>query len=1211
MRNLNSLFALCLVLLSPSTSGADAAVLASLKSHLVNLEPLTFPPPPPHTEFAQGVASGGVAYSLTYDPYNNSTCVKDGDADGDGFWDMAELELAWAFQPYFIFHEDEEFVKGTVVTFQAMPSIAGTTLRLRVKYVLLMPVDSKCGANHGGDTEQISFLLESEKSENPNGFFRTWRLAEISTKDKDNRNVRLDLQNYFSDPSLSSRYYLNTVSTHQDVVDSGLIHKKIFISKGKHGLYDSVSICEQTKHGCLNLVYEDCNGTGIEGFMLPGFATLVQGESRITEGVTFTCNSPYCLSMSLEWERLLQNNQNSNDQQVLHSILYLANLGEKGHLLLDGLDHWFPNEKVTNACFCGGYRYDDDTILGIGGYSDDCGNSAGGCTCDTTEGGLLDYVIPECDVDLGLVWDLNFDVIDCQLKNIDIDPDCGGSVVSKIMTPVGGIFRCSGHVPDDFDLDGVPSQIDCDDTNRFLTTDIDRDGVCDFATLNAPACQETCLLHLPDLNEYTRCRYNCWTSDNCAPPIGDPCYELTNGMVDGEISQTDSTLLSYCQLIYGNQMIRLPADDSNENVCTSTEANGKYYMVQPPGSCNPALWSHAHSRIGENDILSWRTETVTLPDGRELQKPGLYRCNVPTLETALNYSSGGYSWANPGQPFVGTVPINEEGLPETSISTRPASLMVCGCSVDDPDCETRTCPPGVDDGLSYLTSSWNPQVFEPSLERFFDETFGAVVEQPNFFRHRTLTLRPGPFSNANQSRWLDPQYDEVRSKNVKTRFSYPSRPQSFNGRTQMSLQDAEYSLANEMSPLATSRPESCRKTSASDFSIPETVEVDWDPETALQEMRPFKITPGVASMSTRFHVFRQAPSGATVPFFVQAISGSGLIAQTPSPVVNAPADLTIDAARSAKAITILTGTRNWKCLKSQGTSTTPALLVDTGTNVYLLVQSTAGWEAFSWNDWYGSDAGLPELENRVFLTPEINTLMLLGRTPSGVWEWYRGDINSGKWALARSFTFPEFVEGMTPWYEPARDRLYFFGGAPQPSIRFFHGNGFDGSLDLQQVVDLGASPQVMPSSRSDQVYILATAAQGHQILRLHLRDGLVQPIETSEGLASETPIVFYDQENQDVLVADEASEDTSISITRLNPERLDTVPEATQVQVRLAADTDSWYFPQEGLDPSPKENSVSKTSGCGCVQFGRSTVPTPTWLVWLLLGVLVLRRRSR
>jgi len=133
MRNLNSLFALCLVLLSPSTSGADAAVLASLKSHLVNLEPLNFPPPPPHTEFAQGVASGGVAYSLTYDPYNNSTCVKDGDADGDGFWDMAELELAWAFQPYFIFHEDEEFVKGTVVTFQAMPSIAGTTLRLRVK----------------------------------------------------------------------------------------------------------------------------------------------------------------------------------------------------------------------------------------------------------------------------------------------------------------------------------------------------------------------------------------------------------------------------------------------------------------------------------------------------------------------------------------------------------------------------------------------------------------------------------------------------------------------------------------------------------------------------------------------------------------------------------------------------------------------------------------------------------------------------------------------------------------------------------------------------------------------------------------------------------------------------------------------------------------------------------------------------------------------
>ena len=1205
---ISSLLAIC-----PSRSGAYTAVSVSLKSHLVATTPVLFPPPPSHTEFAQGIASGGVSYTLTYDPYNNSTCGKDGDLDGDGFWDMSELELAWAFQPYFIFHEDEDFVKGTVVTFQAMPDMAGTTLRLWVKYVLLIPVDSKCGAEHGGDTEQITFLLESEKNESPDGFYRTWRLGEISTKDKNRRNVREDLQEYFNKPLLSLRYYYAPFSTHQDVVDSGLIHKKIFVSKGKHGLYDSESICDQTDHGCLDLIKEDCNSTGIEGFILPGFMALKQGESRITEGSIFACSAPHCLSMSQEWERILLNNQNANDKQVLLRYLYLANLGEKGEkdrLLLDDLGHWFPHEKVTNGCFCGGYRY-DDTDLGLGGYSDDCGDSVGGCTCDPSEGSVLDYITPDCDFDLGVILDWNFDVIDCQLKNIDLDPDCAGGVASKIMTPAVGVFRCPGHLPDDFDLDEVPSQIDCDDTNRFLAADIDRDGVCDSPTVNAPACQEACLLHLPELNEYTRCQYNCWTSDNCVPPVGDPCYALKENILNGRISQTDFVLLRHCSVIYGNNLIRLPADDSNENVCTTTEASGRYYMVQPPGSCNPALWSHAHSRIGENDIITWRTETVILPDGKEIQKPGLYRCNVPTLETALNYSSGGYTWADPGQPFVGTIPINEEGLPETSISTRPASLMVCGCSVDDTECETISCPPGVDDGSLGSNTKWAPQVFEPSLERFFDETFGAVVEQPNLFRHRTLTLRPGPFSSANQSRWLDKQYDEVRSKTVKTRFSYPVRPQSFNGRTQMTLQDVEYSLANEMSPLATSRPESCRKTSASDFNIPETVEVDWDPETALHEMRPFKITPGIASMSTRFHVFRQAPSGSTVPFFVQSISGSGLIAQTPAPVVSAPAGLTIDSARSARAITILTGTRNWKCLKSQGAITAPALLVDTGTNVHLLVQSTAGWEAFSWNEWFGPEAGLPELEHRVFFAPEANTLMLLGRNSSGAWEWYRGDVNSGKWALARTFDFPEFVEGMTPWYESARDRLYFFGGVPQASIRFFHGNGFDGSLELLQVVDLGASPQVVPGSRSDQVYVMIHGAQGHQILRLHLRDGLVQLVNTSEGLAQETPIVFFDAENQDVLVADEATEDTAISIARLNPDRMDTVTEVTHVQVKLAADSDSWYFPQEGLDPNSTEDSVSKTSGCGCVQFGRSTAPPHLWFMWLLLGFLVLRRRSR
>lgn len=187
MKSLHYISAICLLLLYSSSSWANRTPFASLKSQFVNVSPLHFPPAPSHTHFAQGVASGGVTYTLSYDPYNNSTCVKDADLDGDGLWDMAELELAWAFQPYYIFDEQEEFEEGTVVTYQAMPEMVGDILRVKIRYVLLFPVDSRCGTNHGGDTEQITFIVESAKNEQPDGFFRTWRLVEINTREKTGR----------------------------------------------------------------------------------------------------------------------------------------------------------------------------------------------------------------------------------------------------------------------------------------------------------------------------------------------------------------------------------------------------------------------------------------------------------------------------------------------------------------------------------------------------------------------------------------------------------------------------------------------------------------------------------------------------------------------------------------------------------------------------------------------------------------------------------------------------------------------------------------------------------------------------------------------------------------------------------------------------------------------------------------------------------------
>jgi len=56
--------------------------------------------------------------------------------------------------------------------------------------------------------------------------------------------------------------------------------------------------------------------------------------------------------------------------------------------------------------------------------------------------------------------------------------------------------------------------------------------------------------------------------------------------------------------------------------------------------------------------------------------------------------------------------------------------------------------------------------------------------------------------------------------------------------------------------------------------------------------------------------------------------------------------------------------------------------------------------------------------------------------------------------------------------------------------------------------------------------------------------------------------------------------------------------------------SDSWYFSQAGLHRGPTKDPLPKTSGCGCVQFGRFTAPAPAWRVWLLWGVLALQKRD-
>ncbi len=306
--------------------------------------------PPESTLFARGNADFcRNEYTLRYEPFrgwNSTTCRQTvvGDADGDGFWDMAELELLWAFFPYLIFDNDEGFLRKLVLVYQATPysplesrmptSEAGETAYLRIKIILLFEGDvSSCSyvfAEHGGDTESFTLLLEGRRDVQT-GELRHWKLIGASDyhggkKIENMESLYVTHCESIVNPSGGNQSALDEVYKHfyrnpqmnpaQGLpdIDSGLLHPKAFISKNKHGLYPSLQECNDTWHGGCP---EQCQGGGQEFLMPPGMQWL--------DGVG-----------SLQ-EEFVSNIEATQAGMEPPGFLVIVNLGEKTPLLIDDL----------------------------------------------------------------------------------------------------------------------------------------------------------------------------------------------------------------------------------------------------------------------------------------------------------------------------------------------------------------------------------------------------------------------------------------------------------------------------------------------------------------------------------------------------------------------------------------------------------------------------------------------------------------------------------------------------------------------------------------------------------------------------------------------------------------------------------------------------------------------------------------------------------
>ncbi len=565
-------------------------------------------PKPRTSEFTRGTVDGcGITYTLSYSPLvfqmssqnSQPSCSVNttGDVDGDGFWDQAEAELIWAFAPWIEFDEKEDFIDGMVFVYQATPDRTWWSGRglhlLKVKLLFLFRDD----VSHTGDSEGITMKLVSSDED-----ARTWRIYDVTGYNAGHIDVREnELSTFCVDPGMVATPYLDLeafycgsrgeeffydpmvhIGASNSLVDSGMIHPKIFISDGKHGLYPKLWQCNEQIH---EFQYEDCgldNEENQRGIMIPAIP-LVFSEERL-----YGDNADI-----YSWTQPLSEYLQTGNVSGLNSLIGQGNLGEIGRYLIPQIP-WFLNENVQNRCFCGGHRPNCHSDMFYN--TDSCSN------CVSADGTGDGY-------------------------------SCGAGI-SRKMGSAQLPYKTTTCSLVDSDQDGVSDEFDCEPYNPQLKGDWDRDGLCDEPVEDEAVCLAECD-HFKIFDK-SKCEFRCKTVDPCV--FKDPGSSICRALQESVLPYRKLSVLTLqekwqfnnCQKIYGNTFFH------------HRRMNGAYEYVVANHLCDNYEWSWIDADVVQREVTASRE--VIGPAGQKIPIPMV--CSGQFLDTSLYWAGGWFSYSN-------------------------------------------------------------------------------------------------------------------------------------------------------------------------------------------------------------------------------------------------------------------------------------------------------------------------------------------------------------------------------------------------------------------------------------------------------------------------------------------------------------------------------------------------------------------------------------
>ena len=542
------------------------------------------------------------------------------DRDGDGLLDWAETELAWVFRPYLIMDHSEEWagnasmsnVNGITLMYQAHPEeiTDPEVRRIKVQIIFLFRTDRY----HAGDTEAINMVLSSRRGDS--GQFLQWRLFSISYRHCGEGARKkclepepgcgdliqhLELHGFFEDGSDCS-------SSHEG---TGVCLPPVYISKGKHGLYESAAYCDDDcLHGGGG--YEECNGgwQGASCYGLPASLD-VEGSPRLIP--------PGFLGALDYYQTALQ----EHPEWISKNMMYLGNIGEIqidpfeeewsfiaisflgaadkiGHCvgshtflvekLNDLQSQYFlsqiisvPIEGNSKYIFYPSEKFESNQCY----YWPDWRFQKGSLDPSMKHRKMNDLLMGEDSVTgvLGLYGTYSTEaIVDsehgefCGGKRSSFSSYCddvsfgsepGAPIHTKLMR-----LPHSWRIPqqchsmeklfyDDRDQDGAPDEFDCEPLNPYLIWDLDQDGHCDLPVAHGDeaTCQEVCAtlyFNMTHWSEaYIECALRCQgPHDNCSPLVnrfGVPYYDQNEASQCRALMQKfDGQLLWRCQRWFEN-----------------------------------------------------------------------------------------------------------------------------------------------------------------------------------------------------------------------------------------------------------------------------------------------------------------------------------------------------------------------------------------------------------------------------------------------------------------------------------------------------------------------------------------------------------------------------------------------------------------------------------------------------------------------------------